>query len=626
MSIPKRLPFPLSERLTSVTASLYNRQGREFDVAVGGIPFMLATHSETPQGIETIKVRKDQFDTEDPGEQSLTGWWRRSQSSFHEGAGNLYQESNTGSTPGNGFYDSSGVDVFTQGKFTLLKKMKTATITGALYTHIRTAAGGVFSAVGDGALHKATAASGSYTSLHAPATKVIVDGLIANTYFYDVATDGTLYEGTVASPGTATSWACGGAPTRLTWGKYRLWVIGGRDIWQPDLTLAAGSTQNPVFTNPNRGWTYTCVAEGPNAMYFGGHDGLTSSIQAITLDGSLTTVPYLSGATTAVVLPNGELVQEIAVLAGQFLGIGTNRGFRIGVINSDGSVAYGPLLIEPTGITSCSAITAHGRFFVVAFATASGNAMAYRFDTSVQVSDGVFAYAADVDCGFAGSITSLTPNAGLLVATVNNGAVYYQSSTEYVDTGYITSGRIRFRTTEPKSYVFFGLEIEPLQGSVAVQIVKDDGSLDSIGTVTIQGATFTDLFQYSGAPMKFASVKITLAPTADKLNTPVINSHLVKALPAVKPQRLIIMSLLCFDKEQSRSGQRYGGPDFAADRLAALLQLEDEAVPITYQDFVGGVGNHQVVIESLRYTETAPPTGHDGTGGVIEIELRTVDA
>lgn len=820
MGFTRRLPTPLGQRIASASGALYSRQGREFDLAIGGIPFMLATTNEIPQSIETIKVRKDQFDTEDPGEQSLTGWWRRSQASFHEGAGNLYQETTFANTlrpiASNAFYDSAGVDVFTQGKLTLLKKMKQGTGAAAQYTRIRsyainstrtnlctnpgaetdvtgwtvnatapdaatvarsttrahsgtasvlatftnddgtgfppiirmpamttvngqtytvsayvyvptgtvdikiaasgngfgtstslkdqwvrlqhtfTASGtttyiefwpntpagagttfyiddvlfesgtvlgdyfdgsypncawtGVandststqtissasasFSAVGDGALHTSSAVSGSYSALHSVVGKTIIDGLISGSYFYDVASDGTLYQGLTSSPGTATSWPCGGTPTRLAWGKQRLWVAGGRSIWQPNLSAAGGSSQSPIFTNPNQGWNYTCIAEGPSAMYFGGHDGFASSIQAVTFDAG-GGIPTLSGATVTAVLPDGELIQELAVVAGQFIAIGTNRGVRVGIINTtDASITYGPLLVEPDGVIACSAITAQNRFFVVAFRTSAGNALAYRVDTSTELSQDngasiTFPYASDIDLGFTGAITSLVAaSTTQLAATASDGKVYYQSTTEYVSDGWLQTGRIRYRTTEPKSFRFVTIGIEPLNGNVAVSLVKSDGSAFPLGSLTKQGDINTDQFFYDGDPMEFASVKVELTPTADGLAAPVVNSILLRALPAVRPQRLITLPLLCYDTEQSRSGQRYGGDGFAKDRLTAMTTLEDASTVLTLQDFVGGYGNHQVVIESLKFVQTTPPRGgkgRGGTGGILLVELRTVD-
>lgn len=629
MGLTERLPAPLSQRIAGASGALYSRQGREFDVAVGGIPFMLATSSELPQSVETIKVRKEQFDTEDPGEQSLTGYWRRSQSSFHEGAGNLYQENSVQNAPGNGFYASSGVDVFTQGRLTLLHKMIESTGAAASYSNVRTYSDGTtvqFSAVGDGALHQSAAASGSFTSLHAPATKTIVDGLIANTEFYDVASDGTLYDGLVSSPGTATSWpltsTAFAAPTKMTWGKHRLWIIGGQNIWQPDLSLAAATNQPAIFVHPNKGWRYTALAEGPAAMFFAGHDGFQSSIQSVTLDAG-GAVPTLTGAAVSAVLPDGELVQRIAVVAGQYIGIGTNRGFRIGVIGSDSTIAYGPLLVEPAGIESCTAACSQGRFLLAAFSVTDGSTMAYRFDTGTQLSDGVFPYAADIDTGITGSITSLVANNSQLLCTATDGKVWHQSDTEYVDSGFIQSGRIRYRMTELKQFRFITLGIEPLQGNIAVTLVRDDGSDAILGSITQQGEIFRDAFEYRGDSMEFASLKLTMVPDNDGTAAPVVTSTLIRALPAVQPQRLISLPLMCFDRERAASGQHYGADGFSRDRFEALKLLEDQGELVTYQDFSGGTGNFRVIVEGLKYVQTSPARAKN-PGGIIYLELRTV--
>jgi hypothetical protein len=629
--LPERLPAALAGRLASASNSIYSRQGREVDVAVGGIPFRLATFSELPQAIETIPVRKDQFDAEnDPGEQSLTSWWRRSQASWHEGAGSLYQESSDSNVASNGFYDSEGVDVFTPGQVTLIKAMKSAAQAAVAYSRVRYASGGTVgaSAVGGGALHTSPDADGSYASLHAPAAKTIVDGLVAGADFYDIASDGSLYEGTVAAPGAATTWPLGDTTTRLAWGKHRLWVIGGRKLWQPDLSLAGGTAQPAIFTHPNKGWNYTCLAEGPSAMYFGGHDGNSSSIQAVTLD-SGGGLPTLTGAAVTATLPDGELVQEIATIAGQYIGIGTSRGFRVGVMGTGGTISYGPLLIEPTGVVRCSAIGTQGRFFLVAFDTVDNNAIAYRVDTGTQIAEGVFPYAKDISLG-TGTITSIAAASGSqLLATSDAGIVYYQSSTEYVASGYIQSGRIRFRTTEPKQFRYLNMEIQPLMGGIACELILEGGSTLPLGSVTSQGSTFEDKFSIQQGAMKYASVKLTLTPNVALTGAPVINSYLVRALPAVAPQRMITLPLLCYDQEQARSGQRYGGKGFAKDRLTAMQILEDAAETLIFQDFTDTTASGRlVVIESMRFTQTAPaqPVRAEGAGGILLLQLRTVDA
>ena len=802
---PDRLPLPLSERLASASQAIYSRLGREVDVAIGGIPFMLATSAEVQQSIETIPVRKDQFDAErDPGEQSLAGWWRRSQASFHQGAGYLYEPNSDDAHEG--FWDSSGVNVFTQGSVTLLKRMleledgttpfsrvrtyatggirtnmcsnpsaevdltgwtggnatitrssdvafvggwsvKTvatggdtalvrspavsatvgATYTGSIYVYVPSGHPNVFiavsgfntpffgahvtvkdtwtrvsltstasnttpsvqvwsstpatagdtfyvdavlfeegagprpyfdgdsvngawtgtadlststettptsaasiSAIAGGELYKSTTdgdPESALVSLHTPAGKTIVDGVVAGTSFYDIAGDGTLYEGLLSDPTTATSWPCGSGPTRLGWGKHRLWIIGGRKLWQPNLNLAASTAQNPIFTHPNQGWTYTCMAEGPSAMYFGGHDGFTSSIQAVTFDAG-GGIPSLSGATVTAVLPEGELVQEIAVLAGQYIGIGTNRGFRVGVTQQDASVTYGPLILEPEGIEACTALTSQGRHFVMGFRTATGDALVYRVDTGTELEGGVFPYAKDASCDFVGHWTSVASVGERLFGTTQDGKVWYQSSTELVETGWVETSRIRFRTTEPKAFKYLDLDIEPLEGSIQFDAVFEGGSLYPLGSVTAQGELATEVYGWNMTPMRYASLRFTLARTADTLSGPTLHSFLIRALPAPKPQHLITLPLLCFDSEQARSGHRYGKEGYSADRLTALMLLESGANTLIFQDFTTGVGvGLLVVIESLKFIQTIPRDSDAGnTGGILYLQLRTVDA
>ena len=813
-STTDRLPAPLSERLASAASTIYARQGREVDVAVGGIPFRLATMTDLQQTIETIPVRKDQFDSEnDPGEQSLTSWWRRSQSSWHEGAGNLYQENNERVVDSASFYDSNGVDVFTPGRFSLLKRMVQNTTAPVAAGRIRTFAansvrtnlctnpsfetdtsswapnsggtpadlptltrdtgksfvgaasgrldwatddglgfppyllvaaanttangaysislkvwvptgsvgismvcngtlvalsgatkdawvtlsgngtadaGGVISVtlnpstptgvgqkfyvdaclieagttigaffdgnslngawtgtankststetiiaadvsvseVAGGKLYTAPTVGGTFAALHSPAT-VIVDGLVAGSNFYDIASDGTLYSGAVSSPGSATTWPCGTTPVRLAWGKHRLWIIGGRKLWQPNLSLAGGSAQNPIFTHPNLGWNYTCMAEGASAMLFGGHDGFQSTIQSIVLD-SGGGIPTLSGASVTAALPDGELVQELSVLAGQYVGIGTSRGFRVGIIGTSGQITYGPLLIEPTGVLACTALCAQGKFFVVAFRVSGGDTVAYRVDTSNDLSQLVFPYAKDISCQFVGAITSVASVSGTrLICTASDGTTWEQSLTNYVDTGYLLTGRIRFRTTEYKQFKNLGVEIEPLNGAIAVDLIKEGGSTLPLGSITRQSDVFTDRFSIESDRMRYASLKFTLTPSANQLLAPVINSYQLRALPAVTPQRLITLPLLCYDKEEARSGTRYGGKGYATDRLTALQLLEDSAVTVLFQDFtLGGTSGRTVIIEAMRFTQTTPgpafKTG--GAGGILLLQLRTVDA
>ena len=103
--------------------SIWQNTDVAYDVAIGGMPFIYAISDEYPYIRQTAPYRKEQFDNQsEPGEQSLTGWWLRSQSSFHEGTGITFYD--PALIPGEGTFryaDSKGVDVWTEGEVTLLK-------------------------------------------------------------------------------------------------------------------------------------------------------------------------------------------------------------------------------------------------------------------------------------------------------------------------------------------------------------------------------------------------------------------------------------------------------------------------------------------------------------------------
>lgn len=635
--LPDRLPLPLSERLAGAASAIYSHMGREVDVAIGGIPFRLATSQELAHTIETIPVRKEQFDTEtDPGEQSLTGWWRRSQSSFHEGAGFLYEPTNAEAF--NGFWDSSGIDVWTPGRLSLLRVMEAwgATGTSLDLANLRLRnIGGSATSNADGSLYS-LASDGTATELYDVDANVGVgvkatDGMVVGTQLYVATDNGKLSTAVTSTPTSDTVWTLGGIATGMGWAKHRLWLFGGQMIWQPDLSLADGAAQTPIYTNPTSGFGYTCMAEGPAAVYFAGDDGITSSIQAISLDadGSL---PTLSGATVVATLPKGERITCLEVLASQFIGIGTTQGFRVGIINDNGAITYGPLTIaqDPTSTANyqgCTALTTFERFFVVGIGQTGGTATAYRVDTSTQVSEGVFAYAKDIEVpSVTGHFISLASTALLprMAALTSDGAPWMQDVEEVVSSGWIQTSRIRYRTTEPKAFKYVDFDIEPLAGTIAVDLIREGGTTFPLGTLDKQGEIMTDPLGIDAAPMRYASLKLSLTKSAGGAS-PVVASFLVRALPAVKPQRLITLPLLCFDREQAKTGQRYGNDGYALDRVMALQTLEDQATSLVYQDFtIPGSPGRVVTIESLRFVQTSPPA-KEGPGGILIAQLRTVD-
>jgi hypothetical protein len=117
--ITEGLVYTLSNPAGSTT---YSATGEAYDVAIGGLPFFLLNSDDSPYRRVTAQYRKQQIDqSREPGEQTLTGWWLRSQSSFHFGQGIKFFEPIQDESLRFQYTESKGIDVWTKGQATLLK-------------------------------------------------------------------------------------------------------------------------------------------------------------------------------------------------------------------------------------------------------------------------------------------------------------------------------------------------------------------------------------------------------------------------------------------------------------------------------------------------------------------------
>ena len=134
--ITEGIPYTLSNPAGSTN---YSATGEAYDVAIAGLPFFLLNSDESPYRRVTAQYRKQQIDqSREPGEQTLTGWWLRSQSSFHYGQGIKFFEPIQDESLRFQYTESKGVDVWTKGQATLLKSsVGQHTVTGGIQTNGR---------------------------------------------------------------------------------------------------------------------------------------------------------------------------------------------------------------------------------------------------------------------------------------------------------------------------------------------------------------------------------------------------------------------------------------------------------------------------------------------------------
>jgi hypothetical protein len=124
--ISEGLPFVLS----NPSGATYTASGYAYDVAINGLPFFIAASDDNPYRRVTAQYRKQQIDqSREPGEQTLTGWWLRSQSSFHYGQGIKFFEPIQDESLRFQYTESKGLNVWTKGQATLLNSCDSQHIT-----------------------------------------------------------------------------------------------------------------------------------------------------------------------------------------------------------------------------------------------------------------------------------------------------------------------------------------------------------------------------------------------------------------------------------------------------------------------------------------------------------------
>jgi len=86
-------------------------------------------------------------------------------------------------------------------------------------------------------------------------------------------------------------------------------------------------------------------------MHLGYSNTGSNIYKFLLLDNGAGTLPTLGQAYEIASMPTGEHINVIKSYLGAYLGIGTTLGLRIGMIDANGDLAYGPLSlrISPTG-------------------------------------------------------------------------------------------------------------------------------------------------------------------------------------------------------------------------------------------------------------------------------------
>ena len=661
-NITEDLPFDLSVPSTSITFTLSNTA---YDVVIDDLPFIVKVDNQNPYRRETAPYKKEQFDNSpEPGEQSLTGWALRSQTSWHNGAGiNFYDAGTDYEHVSHRFTDSRGVDIWNTGEASLLPDV----------FHAYTGAAGINAATGNNAgtdvlvsgdangvlkritldgnsaattadyVHTATSYPEGHNGSNFGFTSVTTSG----GKYYATCT-GAIHRGTIGTLNSDVVFARHSATTNAFVKYAKGFIFFGEnhvlnliDDSQGNTNAHSGALpagkQYDSRTHLDSTFVWNDIAGGQTHIYASGNAGNSGEIWKIPFDGTPTStnngtlLPDLSSSTVNVTLPDSELVKAIHFYLG-YLVVGTNRGVRICPISTDGDLILGPLLVETS--YPVNGFTERGTYIYAATKADAGaytNAILIRIDLTQSFSDGTFAYAYDLEyqtnlqpsSSEATEVYNLNNRLVMVVQEDGTGELQVEHSSLKRSSGWIQTGKIRYGTVEPKFFRYINVQCTTGSGDNIVVSTLDQNELETPIATLSEGLSNQDvLIVTPDAKQEHMAFKFTLNNLTDDQDLPVIKAYQIKSIIAPRRQRLYQYPLSCYDKEMDRYNSMFGYDGRAMEYIQRIEAIEETGKFVNVTDYRTGEA-FEGVIEEVRFTnESSPDKNNSGFGGLLLVTVR----
>ena len=580
-----------------------------FPVAINGRPYLIDIKSNEFTRQFDARVRDSVDQSAEPGESAINpqGLWRRSQSSWHYGAGQDY--SDTADAEAYRFRSNKGVNVWDRGKLSLLKDT-TQILSDAAAT--------LKSIVAGTRLYVASAGNVTfYTSLTASPTSCTaepggnVGSMTSDGYnvWASFAADGIHVTNT--STGAFSSYITGTDTfTKIKYTKGRLMAAAGATIYN---FISSGGPGAGLFTHGNSTWSWVGFAGGQNHIYAAGYAGQTSLIYKTTIKTDGTT---LDAPTVAAELPEGEIVTALDSYLGHVL-IGTTTGFRFASSDDNGNLVVGPLI----EVGQVDAFASQGRFVWFSYknldATSTGLG---RMDISSQIVTNQPAWAADLMVTGQGAVPSISMYGARPVFTVTGLGVYCEHATDLVASGTIDSGIYRWGVPDSKFVPKWDLKTEQLNGTIALAVASDGGPFDTVGTQVIDDS-LESTFDGFETRIFEAEVRLTLTRSATTTLGPVLTRWMGRAYAAPLRSQIFSVPLLLHHKINVKGRDYFFDVDDELFRLRALVEVPSVT---TYQE---NLDTYSVIVEDVRWQPVDSAHTHnewdwDGTCTIIMRSVR----
>jgi hypothetical protein len=631
----------------------FTATGEAYDVAIAGLPFFISPLDDSPYRRVTAQYRKQQIDqSREPGEQTLTGWWLRSQSSFHNGQGIKFFEPAQDESLRFQYTNSKGLDVWTKGQVTLLKSCaSTHLTTGAIQANKRPAqfmrsitwSGNQGVLLADEYDVAKIAADGTVTPFingtagtDYPIFSICDDGV--NAYFVtNNVTTGKLEvfkKVLTAGTGTAATSMFTDATIVVTnavmeYTKERIIMAVNDKIYE--FPTSQSTMPTAVYTHRDLNHVFTSITSSGVAIYVSGYSGIQSNIYKFTLDTTTGAMPTLASAITAAELPVGETTFKISYYLG-YMAIGTSLGMRVAQLSDqDGSIAYGPLLFETTQPVYDFAFRDK---YIWAATGVEGQAGVTRINLGTEIAPLVFAYAWDLydpadtlarsttASAFIGDTNRLAfCNAG----NGTDGKVYIESATTLLASGFMRTGYIRYNTLENKIFKLLQPRIDTTNGAFDIESIDANGTPYNIGTFA-QGDPVPEVnVNYPIGAQQYLGFRFTMhRSSTNSALGPLFTGYQIKALPAIPRQRLIQYPVMCYDHESDKFNNEVGYEGSAYARMSQLESVENLGDTIRVEDFRTGESYIGLIEEMDFINRTPTDKRFSGFGGLLLVTIRSV--
>ena len=620
------LPIILSQSIPTALVK-YKREDFAASYAIVNTPWLSAASDQNRISRITTTYQKERIDQgTSAGENSLSNWWLRSATSWHHGAGERYYDAEAADLFR--YYESNNIDVWTTGQLTLLKDVTQHSATSA--SNPVTVSGGTFY-IQSGGLKFYNQSTGTSTSIAINGSDTVYCITSDGTYciaattsgIYDISTAGVVRILWHKPTYVAATWF----PQAIAYVKERIIVAAlegtvevgiyeaSRVYTTPTPTLNAATER---WETPNTSVVVNSITELNSAIIVGYTEGIISRVLSFSLDAANPLAAILDPIVIAE-LPRGETLNQIRAYLSEYVVLATSKGVRVGTQATDGkSFTYGPLNAE----LECKDIAFTESYVYATRAKSFNNTNGlWRLDLGTVVDNG-YAYAADLvtDSGVVNGV-AFVGNTGRKFITSSSG-VWIEHATNLASSGTISSGWIRWGTAEKKQPVSLAVRTEGAGGTVGFSVQDQEGNATNVGSIPLGVASE---FQLSAGLQPADHFEITLTLTRSTSNAtvgPIVEEWQCRALPAPLRSRTLTLPLLCYEEERDSNGvTRVSNP---WQRINYLERIEQNGGAVLFQDFSSGE-ERVCTIRAIQFEQTAPPSFASGFGGIVTIQLQTID-